>query len=44
MKSVLEPVDFDKISVENLAQKTSEDDLSKGLDSLNLTEPAEWNF
>lgn len=44
LKSVLEPVDFDKISVENLAQKTSEDDLSKGLDSLNLTEPAEWNF
>lgn len=44
LKSVLEPIDFDKISVENLAQKSSEDDLSKDIESLNITEPAEWDF
>lgn len=37
LKSVLEPVDFDKISVE----KSSEDDLSKNIESLNITE---WDF
>lgn len=44
LKNVLEPVDFDKISVENLAQKSSDDDLSKEIESLNITETAEWDF
>lgn len=43
LKNVLEPVDFDKISIENLA-KSSEEDLSKDIESLNITETAEWDF
>lgn len=44
LKNCLEPVDFDKISVENLAQKTSDNDLTKDLESLNIHETAEWDF
>lgn len=42
LKNVLEPVDFDKISSENLAQKSNED-LSTELESLNINE-TEWDF
>lgn len=44
LKNVLEPIDFDKISVENLAQKPSDDDLSKDIESLNIAEATEWDF
>ena len=44
LKNCLEPVDFDKISVENLAQKTSDNDLTKDLELLNVHETAEWDF
>lgn len=44
LKSVLEPVDFDKISVENLAQKPSDEDLVKDIESLSISEPVEWDF
>lgn len=45
LKSVLEPVDFDKVSIENLTQKPSDDDLSKDLESLSINEStAEWDF
>lgn len=44
LKNCLEPVDFDKISVENLAQKTSDNDIAKELESLNIQEIAEWDF
>lgn len=43
LKNVLEPVDFDKVSIENIAQKSSNEDLSKDLESLNITE-TEWDF
>lgn len=42
LKNVLEPIDFDKISVENLEQKSSED-LANQMESLQVYEP-EWDF
>lgn len=44
LKNVLEPVDFDKVSLENIAQKSSNEDLSKDLESLNIADTTEWDF
>lgn len=44
LKNVLEPVDFDKISTENLALKPSNDDLSMNIESLSINDPVEWDF
>lgn len=44
LKNCLEPVDIDKMSVENLAQKSSADDLSKDIESMNIHEATEWDF
>lgn len=44
LKSVLEPVDYDKISVDNLAQKPTDCELLRDIESLSLSETAEWDF
>jgi STE20-related kinase adapter protein alpha len=44
LKTVLEPVDFDKISIDNLAEKPSDDELTREIESLSISEPAEWDF
>lgn len=44
LKNVLEPYDFDKVSVENLAQKPSDEDLSQEIESLNISDVTEWDF
>lgn len=44
LKNVLEPIDYDKISVDNLAQQPSECELSREIESLSINEAAEWNF
>lgn len=44
LRNILEPIDYDKISVENLAQKSSDCDLSRDIESLSMTETAEWDF
>ena len=41
LKNVLEPIDFDKIS---LAQKLSEEDLSTRIEALAVSDVAEWDF
>lgn len=43
-KNVLEPVDYDKISIDNLAQKPSDCELSREIESLTISETAEWDF
>lgn len=42
LRSILEPMDYDKISIENLAQKPSNDDLS--LEALHINDTTEWDF
>lgn len=45
LKSFLEPVELDKVSVENLAQKPFDDDMSRDIESLSIADStAEWNF
>lgn len=41
---VLEAIDVDRISIENLAQKNSDADLSREIESLSISETAEWDF
>lgn len=44
LKNVLEPFDFDRVSVENLAQQPSDEGLSQEIESLNISEAIEWDF
>jgi STE20-related kinase adapter protein alpha len=44
LKNVLEPLDYNKISADNLAKRSSDGELSREIESLNISEPGEWDF
>lgn len=43
-RMLLETVDVDRINIEHLAQKNSDGDLSREIESLSISEAIEWDF
>lgn len=43
-RTVLDAADIDKISIDNLTTKPSDGELSHDIESLSISEPAEWDF